>query len=851
MAITIQELIASDTVSQAVDKINFNFDQLLLNGGGPLGPAGPAGPAGPIGGRGERGSEWYEDDSVTAPGKNPNNFPPTLLPLKADYYLQFNGDVWEYNGTLWEQTTISLLGPQGPTGASVGLSQFGNSPNPGNPGGAAPNNYSQTAKNVGYPSLMAQGSQTISTDNQGVPTFAVGIAGPDDISQYPNGVNVTTDFRIIDQFAGTLDSSNTSFLLHQKNSGTAALRFMGGTEAGEDFEQLDYTKLSQIRLSSDDTLNIVVPKHPTTVGSTSDTIGFNVETEERGQSYRSGAGLEFTTGTKGGSGSPFFNSNFIATVNTFNPLGSSPKGKFDFNTVGIGANTRLQMGGDDIVIPPTTLADGYLLAEARIIELLGSSGIGLSSQDNVTAKAQGGQIVVSGGITLETQLANDINITAAGSGDIVLNSAAGGVTNISSSVSTTINTGVNYIDVDLATGIVAKTQNNSNSINLIASGVQNDINLSATQNIVLGAVADSAIFPNIKMWLSGVTNRLTAYRGKETWGASEMPVPNLLVDAPVYKHEWTNLAAADNPILGGSVVRQMGAQGYYTNAGVQYQQYNDGEDTVIIGKPEYNPGVLGGNRLGIFVNTSNATVPPQFSNNGVTKENPVMESFRVDGTTTKISNNLILGGENGAQQLDIDPLWDITPVDGNTYNVTATSPMMQVNIGTFTPTQNAIAINSMPNGSSKGGWEADLILQFNDEDMILGQQFKLEVTIQPSKFVFSGASVAEQWGKLNIYYQNMTKGGGAPTAKLAGIAQTTQADIINFGAGGVTSYKTYTQLYEFQFSNMGNKTFYNGSTNNGAGGIILKKGWTLNSVSFLTYGEENNVTYSMAPISSS
>ncbi len=70
MAITIQELIASDTISQAVDKINFNFDQLLLNGGGPVGPAGPLGPSGPIGGRGERGTEWYEGTD------NPNVTPP-------------------------------------------------------------------------------------------------------------------------------------------------------------------------------------------------------------------------------------------------------------------------------------------------------------------------------------------------------------------------------------------------------------------------------------------------------------------------------------------------------------------------------------------------------------------------------------------------------------------------------------------------------------------------------------------------------------------------------------------------------------------------------------------------------
>ena len=38
--ITIKELIASDKVSEMVDKINFNFDQLLLNGGGPQGPDG-------------------------------------------------------------------------------------------------------------------------------------------------------------------------------------------------------------------------------------------------------------------------------------------------------------------------------------------------------------------------------------------------------------------------------------------------------------------------------------------------------------------------------------------------------------------------------------------------------------------------------------------------------------------------------------------------------------------------------------------------------------------------------------------------------------------------------------------
>ena len=57
MAIVIKEILASDTISQASDKINFNFDQFLINGGGPPGPQGPLGPIGPAG---VRGSLWFD-----------------------------------------------------------------------------------------------------------------------------------------------------------------------------------------------------------------------------------------------------------------------------------------------------------------------------------------------------------------------------------------------------------------------------------------------------------------------------------------------------------------------------------------------------------------------------------------------------------------------------------------------------------------------------------------------------------------------------------------------------------------------------------------------------------------------
>lgn len=105
MAITIYEIIASDTISQFADKVNYNFDQFLQNGGGPAGPIGPQGPFGPtgpqgvIGPQGIRGSKWFQGSSYPVSGINTN-----------DLFLDMNGLVYEYNGTTWVSTGISLLG---------------------------------------------------------------------------------------------------------------------------------------------------------------------------------------------------------------------------------------------------------------------------------------------------------------------------------------------------------------------------------------------------------------------------------------------------------------------------------------------------------------------------------------------------------------------------------------------------------------------------------------------------------------------------------------------------------------------------------------------------------------------
>lgn len=357
MAITIQDLLASDTISQAVDKINFNFDQLLLNGGGPIGPAGPIGPPGPIGGRGERGTEWYEGTD------DPNVTPPTLSPLKADYYLQSNGDVWEYTGLTWSLTGINLTGPQGPAGASVGWSQFGN-----NPYGT----YAATFQNVLYPAPITVG---VTAQNGAVAATVIGALGPNDTSTNPSAFKLNTTI------AGDIDASVVSMLVHQKDTSAAAIKFMGGGAIpGDYFEQLNLANLSSIGLGVDDSIFVNVPKQITKpIGSVSDTYGLNIFTQYKAQEYRAGRSIDFITGNLGSTLSGTFDvSDFSIQINEVN---STKLPKFDVTVISSNA-ANFKMGGD-ITFPAATSNTGKISLEGGEFQLLTSSNITLKSQNSV------------------------------------------------------------------------------------------------------------------------------------------------------------------------------------------------------------------------------------------------------------------------------------------------------------------------------------------------------------------------------------------------------------------------------------------------------------------------------------
>ena len=402
MPIAIQELLASDTLSQAVNKINFNFDQLLLNGGGPVGPAGIPGPTGPVGGRGLKGATWYTG------GVDPNTL---IIPgiKDGDYFLQGNGDVWEYNGTVWILTTVNLKGPTGSTGSSIGFDYIGgyNGPNP-----PTSLNNENVAFPVPMPAGISGGANQLT--NQGVSTVLLGGVGSTAIP--PAGITYSSAFQIPDEMAVQLDASLLSVLVHQKDSSSSAIRFMGGGDiTAEKYEQVSLSNLSNISLGIDDTLDFNVPKAATSPTALSELIGLNLNTIRRGQQFYAGKQINFITGADGSpSGFAGEISDVTFTVNTSNP---SIPAKFAVATT-LASSTALFEVGGNITVNPTTVRNGIILLEAGSVNLTGSSEIRLRHNAGNGISLLSAAVNISG-------VSGPVNIQTSSGQNIIINSDSG------------------------------------------------------------------------------------------------------------------------------------------------------------------------------------------------------------------------------------------------------------------------------------------------------------------------------------------------------------------------------------------------------------------------------------------
>ena len=111
--IHIKELFGSDNITALTEKVNFNFDQLILAGGGPQGPIGESGASGPVGPGGVRGSQW-----IGASGSAGVSLPTDGVFRENDFKLNPNGDVDYYVSSAFVTTGINLQGPKGDKGGS-------------------------------------------------------------------------------------------------------------------------------------------------------------------------------------------------------------------------------------------------------------------------------------------------------------------------------------------------------------------------------------------------------------------------------------------------------------------------------------------------------------------------------------------------------------------------------------------------------------------------------------------------------------------------------------------------------------------------------------------------------------
>jgi len=446
MPITIRELIASDTISQAVDKINFNFDQLLLNGGGPRGPVGPAGPIGPIGGRGIRGSVWYE-------GLNsPLTTPPTLTPEDQDNYLQANGDVWTYSesGGTWVLTGVNLIGPVGPAGASGKFSDYQNLP------------YTIAGDTTIYPNLMTPppGGTSGNTSNRfikavvigGLPGNLPGVTNPNPVP----GLEV-----IASSLAQQIVQPAVSLFVHQFNSGSSAIKFHGGDQLA-DFSNI-ITDLSEIRLANDDCLVISAPKVATSYTSVSVADGLRVLTQHRNQLFQAGKRITFQTGASSLGGGPGDTNDFIVEADR-NGSGSVPT--IQLNVLA-GDTAELRLGG---ISSPGIAKTGVFWANAGAITLQGSTSITATSP-LITLSGTQQTNIYAGNTTLPVGAAGRVTIGA--SSQIVMrtvNGASTGAISIGTGDSTsgsislttgTTSSGNIAISTSAGTGMVNITSSNT------------------------------------------------------------------------------------------------------------------------------------------------------------------------------------------------------------------------------------------------------------------------------------------------------------------------------------------------------------------------------------------------------
>ena len=113
MAINIKEIFDGDSPNQQIDKINYNFDQILANGGGPIGSTGAQGATGATGAIGPQGATGAQGPQ--GPAGNYTDFLVVEDPTAASYQSIYTKSV------LGAATTLTVGDPNASANGSAAV----------------------------------------------------------------------------------------------------------------------------------------------------------------------------------------------------------------------------------------------------------------------------------------------------------------------------------------------------------------------------------------------------------------------------------------------------------------------------------------------------------------------------------------------------------------------------------------------------------------------------------------------------------------------------------------------------------------------------------------------------------
>ena len=604
MPITIQEIIASDTISQFVDKTNFNFDQLLLNGGGPGGPTGPKGPTGPGGGRGPKGSTWYEDIATSSPGNSPNTVSPTATPFDKDYYLQFNGEVWEYNGTLaiWEITTIDLQGPPGTAGGGGGFGLTIGSPV-----------INQSNIRYNGPIGLNNGANNI---NEGVPSVLIG--GVTSLTTALPGINFTGAYIVPDTIITGNSSYLTSLLIHQKDSQSRGIVFHGGAAigSGDNFEQSDPSQLSNIRLDVDDTLELSVPKAPTSPSTQSQMLGLRLFTPSRAQQFFAGSDISIQSGT--GPATPDFGSQHSNIEINVGEGGSGGDGNlFRAVTQGSISRTLLEAGNTTQIALVTNqaLQTGNWQVQAGEIRMVSSTtknlglysggDLRLNTLDSGGSSTGTGSIILSagvGGINLNSTNLGNLNGSAWDIGFTATNTIVSSATDNHDLRTVVGNLNITQLDTNTSGGATTSGKNieitaNASSKTGTSPGLQTvgQIRIANKTNIILGkgGTTNYQQFPSIIIdqdYYDTDPTKVqphTRFTGKQTWQYAKSSNTTIVYSSQSSAYQYNHL----DGLVGAEVFRQTGDVNFTSiGTGASMEMWRAG----VVNSGGVNDGIMSG-----------------------------------------------------------------------------------------------------------------------------------------------------------------------------------------------------------------------------------------------------------------